>query len=176
MKTMRWMKAVLVTLACGSWLVPAPPVWGANPVAGAATTPGAIVDVRLSDGGTLRGRLVAGDQRPVAQQPLLLVQSGTPVAAVCSDADGRFAFAQVRSGLYQINSGSSGVACRVWTATAAPPAAHGELVLAAQAPVVRGQQPFGAIFTNPLVIGLIVAAAIAIPLAIHNANDKPAGS
>jgi hypothetical protein len=43
--------------------------------------------------------------------------------------------------------------------------------------IARGQQPICDLLTNPLVIGLVVAAAIAIPVAIHNAdNDSPSGS
>jgi hypothetical protein len=37
--------------------------------------------------------------------------------------------------------------------------------------LVRGQQPISAVFSNPLLIGLIIAAAIAIPVAIHNSQD-----
>jgi len=43
--------------------------------------------------------------------------------------------------------------------------------------LMHGQQPFSAIFTNPLFIGLVIAAAIAIPIAVHNSqSDRPPGS
>jgi len=51
------------------------------------------------------------------------------------------------------------------------------LTVVADQQVVRGQQPFSAIFTNTLFIGLVIAAAIAIPIAVHNSqDDQPSGS
>jgi hypothetical protein len=43
--------------------------------------------------------------------------------------------------------------------------------------VVRGQQPLSALLMNPLVIGAVIAAAVAIPLAVHhNHHESPSGS
>ena len=109
---------------------------------------------------------VAG--QPAARQPTVLLQGLQVVAQTHSDAAGRFVFPQVRSGVYQISSGTTCIACRVWTKAAAPPAAQGHVVLRAETDVVRGQQPISHLFTNPLVVGLIVAAAVAIPLAVRN--------
>jgi hypothetical protein len=44
--------------------------------------------------------------------------------------------------------------------------------------VERGQRPFSDLFfADPLLVGLVVAAAIAIPIAVSSSrNDRPAGS
>jgi hypothetical protein len=73
--------------------------------------------------------------------------------------------------------GQRSVTCRAWTHAAAPPAATDQLTVVDGPPLIRGQQPFSAVFTNPLFIGLVIAAAIAIPIAVHNAqHDHPSGS
>jgi hypothetical protein len=101
---------------------------------------------------------------------MVLAQAGKEIAVVRTDAGGVFAFRQVRGGVYQLIVDRAAVTCRVWTAQAAPPAAAEQLVLVAPTATVRGQQPFSAVFTNPLVIGLIVAAAVVVPIAVHNAH------
>ena len=175
MRRMRYVKAMTVALACLGWLLPVSPVSAVPPAAGAKTSPAAFQDVRLGNEGTLAGQLLDANGRPVAQQPVALFQGTKALVETRTDAAGRFAFPQVRSGVYQLTEGTVCVACRAWTNAAAPPAAQGQVLLVAKADVVRGQQPLSALFTNPLVIGLIVAAAIAIPLAIAH-KEQSSGS
>ncbi|MCY2988538.1 MAG: carboxypeptidase-like regulatory domain-containing protein [Planctomycetota bacterium] len=175
MRRMRYVKAVTVVLACLGWLWPVPPVSAVPPAAEATASPAAFQDVRLGDGGTLAGQLLDAHGQPVAQQSVALLQGTKALVETRTDAAGRFAFRQVRSGVVQLTEGTVCVACRVWTKAAAPPAAQGQALLVAEADVVRGQQPLSALFTNPLVIGLIIAAAIAIPLAIAH-QEKSSGS
>jgi hypothetical protein len=40
--------------------------------------------------------------------------------------------------------------------------------------VERGQRPFSDLLSGPLLIGLLIAAAVAIPIAIHNSQDDDA--
>jgi hypothetical protein len=162
-------------LACLSWLLPAPCAISAHPPA-APGLPG-IWDVRLDQQGTLRGRLVDLEGLPVAGQELELLRGGQSAAQAVSGDAGQFDFAGLPAGVYQIHFDSCAVTCRAWTAAAAPPAARDQLVVLAAPATVRGQQPIQCLFRNPLFIGLVVAAAIAIPIAIHNAkDDRPPGS
>jgi hypothetical protein len=177
MKLARCLKAVTVTLACLGWLLPVSHAPAAPPPAKAASGPATFHDVRLSPRGDLAGQLLDAAGRPLAAHPIVLVQGAQVLGRTRTDAAGQFVFAQLRGGVYQITNGTVGVACRTWTHQAAPPAAQDRVQLVADAQVVRGQRPISEIFTNPLVIGLIIAAAIAIPLAVHNANqEEPSGS
>ncbi|MCH5375675.1 MAG: carboxypeptidase-like regulatory domain-containing protein [Planctomycetes bacterium] len=136
-----------------------------------------VSDVRLDPQGTLRGQLVNLQGQPVADQPLELHRGGQTIARASSRADGEFVFQRLPAGVYQIRLGSYAAACRAWTADAAPPSAQSRLIMLSEPITVRGQQPIHEIFRNPLFIGLVVAAAIAIPVAIHNSqDDKPSGS
>ena len=54
----------------------------------------------------------------------------------------------------------------------APPAASQSLLLVKDGETIRGQQPIANLFTSPLVIGLVLAAAIAIPIAVNNSSKS----
>jgi hypothetical protein len=163
-------KGITVALACVGWFVPASPLAASDGVPpGGATV---VWDARLDEQGTLTGRWLDDGHRPLANRPVALQQAGRLVAATRTDGDGVFRLLRVRGGVYQVVLGGASATVRVWTAAAAPPAAARELVLVAPAPpVVRGQQPLAAVLTNPLFIGVVVAAAVAIPLAIYENDD-----
>jgi hypothetical protein len=175
-KLMRAMKAAVVTLACFATILPWQHVGAAQ--SGRPASPGksAVGDVRLGADGTLRGKLVDLSARPLADQTVVLYQAGRTVAQTKTDARGEFAFQKLGSGVYSVAVGEAAVTCRFWAAKAAPPAAAEQLVMAANTTVVRGQQPIGNVLSNPLVLGLIIAAAIAIPVAARGDKEKPDGS
>lgn len=94
-----------------------------------------------------------------------------------TDAAGQFVLPGVTAGIQRLTAEDAVLNCRIWTHAAAPPAAMDHVTLIADQTIVRGQQPFSAIFTNPLFIGLVIAAAVAIPIAVHNSqDDRPSGS
>ena len=175
MRLVRGLKAVTVTLACLGWLLPVQATSAVQPSAAGVSSRATVQDVRLGDQGTLAGQLLDASGRPVAEQPVALLQGTKVLAETRTDGAGRFSFPQVRGGVYQLTSGTAWVACRVWTNQAAPPAAQGQVLVVSEGEIVRGQQPISALFTNPLVIGLIIAAAVAIPLAIAH-KEKSSGS
>lgn len=153
-------------LACSAWLLPALPA----PASESQPTP-AVWDVRLDEQGSLRGRLVDLEAQPLENREIELLKAGNAIARTTSDAGGRFAFPQMSTGVYQLRFDTYAVNCRVWTARAAPPAARSEFVVLAAPDTIRGQQPLHAVFRNPLFIGLVIAAAIAIPLATQRSKD-----
>lgn len=176
MKKFRLLRSSLVLLSCAGLLVPHRPATADDDLRPAAGRQPLIHDVRLSDSGTLSGHLVDTSARPIAAE-LVLSREGRIVAQCRSDDQGRFAFRNVGGGLCRITIGQSAVACRAWTRAAAPPVAKDHLLIVGGGEAVRGQQPISALFTSPLFVGLVVAAAVAIPVAIHNAqNDEPSGS
>lgn len=173
---LRRFEMLMAWLACVTWWLPATSVGAEERPTPSASQP-PVSDIRLDPQGRLRGQLVDVRGEPVADEKLELHGGGRMVGCTTSRADGQFDFERLPAGVYQVRFGSYAVACRAWTAEAAPPVAKGRLIVLSEPVTVRGQQPISEIFRNPLFIGLVVAAAVAIPVAIHNAHDdKPSGS
>jgi hypothetical protein len=94
---------------------------------------------------------------------------------------GEFAVGGLKGGVYQVIAGQGSQVVRAWSEGTAPPTAQRQILVVSDPRVAVGQwEPgtFGyflqeARYTlgNPLVMGGIIAAAVAIPVAIHNAND-----
>lgn len=134
-----------------------------------------VFDVQLQDGGIFQGKYMA---------PNGVVQPGTTVnlrkdhkviATTALNADGRFGFAEMRGGVFEVEVEGQVVTMRCWAPGTAPPHAMSELDCN-QAILVRGQShPLAAGLGNPLVIAAIVATAIAIPIVISDhRNDRTA--
>jgi len=175
-KQLRFCRGVAVSLACVAWLLPVREVAAIPPATGVGAS-GGMVDVRLDQRGAVCGRLLDVAGRPLADRPVILQHTEGASRAAQSDAGGGFVLQHVSAGVHRLTAGDQTLNCRVWTHAAAPPSATDQLTLVAEHSIVRGQQPFSAIFTNPLFIGLVIAAAIAIPIAVHNSqNDRPPGS
>lgn len=169
-------KMLVAWLAVSGWLLPITRAPADDPPAAAVAQP-VIHDVRLDSHGNLQGRLIDLEGQPVSQESLELLRDGRVVAQTASRADGQFEFTRLSAGVYQIRFSSYMVVCRVWTDAAAPPAAKSQLTVLSAPPTIRGQQPVSEIFRNPLFIGLLVAAAIAVPVVVHNSrSDSPSGS
>jgi len=172
MKHMRVLKAGAIALACLGMLIPASALEPAAAAVDSKQAPG-VADVRLHDGGTLRGQLVNAQGRPLAQSPLSIRQADREIATAVSDQSGHFQVTGLRGGMYQIVAGEATGAYRLWAPRTAPPSAQPAALV-----VVGGQQALGQghgqrllkCLHNPWVVAGIVAAAIAIPIAIHNAD------
>lgn len=135
----------------------------------------AIYDVALRPGGILQGQVVDPQGAPAAATRVVLAQEGKPQAATQTDAQGHFSFPGLKGGVYQLATAQGGGMYRLWTPGAAPPAAHADALVVSGDAVVRGAMGNGGIISflaNPWVLGAMVAAAIAIPLALdHNNNN-----
>lgn len=135
-----------------------------------------VRDVALDDAGRLHGRALDGSLRPQAGKKITLWRDSQPVIELTTDSQGRFAVAGLRGGVYSLRSDEAVQSYRVWAPGTAPPHAEGAAVLVAQELIVRGQRPhpiYG-ILKDPLLLGVIVAAAIAIPIAIAAGDDDDA--
>jgi hypothetical protein len=177
MKRMGLWKAGAVSLACLGLLIPTPMLNAARAASGdrPAEKPVPVAaDVALGAGGRLVGQAVDAAGRPLAAAPVILQQADREVAATTADQQGRFAVRGLRGGTYRIAAGEAQGVYRLWAPGTAPPSARpAALVVAGDADRVLGQAgPHGPLAywfcCNPWILAGLVAAAIAIPVAIHN--------
>lgn len=149
----------------------------AEPTSQASAMPLArIADVRLDGEGRLLGLLVDGDGVPMGRRELTLrkLQPKTAPVVVQTDAAGRFTSERLSGGLYEIRLDRRGQVVRLWEKQAAPPKALPALLVVAEDATVRGQRRVGEVLNSEtLVLGGLVAAAIAIPLAVSGSDDGP---
>ena len=155
-----------------------------QPTASAPSTPAramAVVDVELQPDGLLLGQLVDGQGRPLSATTIQLT-SKQKKWQVQTDQQGRFQLKNMTGATYTVQSGQQVQLVRAWAPGTAPPSAtkgllfvqDGDLVLAQHcaspvcgSAVAAAKHPLA----NPWVVGGLVAAAIAIPVAIHNSNN-----
>jgi hypothetical protein len=165
MKTGRILNGVMVSLAMLGFLLP-------QPLLAAIGSP-AAVDIALRDGGVLIGQVVDAQGAAMASVPVSLRSQDRELAVAKTGKEGYFAFKGLRGGVYQLTSAQGHGVYRVWAPGTEPPAAQQGALLVNSDQVVRGQSDAGGFrtfITNPLVIAGIVAAAVAIPVAIHNSH------
>jgi len=128
-----------------------------------------VKDVSLEDGGVLQGQILTSTGQARANVPVILGQKGKELVQGQTDAQGRFAFKGLNTGVYHVSAGSVGGVYRVWSDKTAPPSAKEGVMLVNNEQVVRGQigSWFGGL--SPLGQAAViagVAGAIAIPVAI----------
>ena len=178
MSVLRFFKWLAVVLACVTWVLPVRELAGSPPsnLGGAiakqpATT---ILDLSLGISGRLSGQVIDAQGKPMPQRTVVVQRTpGGEVVQSLTDREGRFSIENLKGGMFQISAGSASVLCRCWTANTAPPSAIRQLLLVSDDSISRGQRPIGELlFSNPILIGLIIAAAIAIPIAVHNSKKS----
>lgn len=180
---------VLVALSVG--LAPshgagAPPAVSRQPPAAEPSEQVQVVDVALHDDGMLIGQLVDASGKPTSGAKVRVGTADGREAEAITNADGGFAFKEVR-GVVRLESDSAQLVARCWTAEAAPPSSAPAVLLVARGDVARGQRYVGQgtqgfvthtkrLFANPLFVAGVVGTAVAIPVAIHNADDDDPAS
>lgn len=135
-----------------------------------------VVDVALEDGGVLQGLVVSPQGTPKTDTPVALLNGEQELGAAKTDQAGRFAFSGLRGGVYQLATADSNGIVRVWSPRTAPPSAQQGVMLVSGEGVVRGQalQRIGGFVSHPWIMAGVIATAVAVPVAIHNANrDEP---
>jgi hypothetical protein len=147
-----------------------------------ATNASLIRDVELSGGGILIGRLLDADGQPMADAAVSVLANSQVVATARTDRNGVFAVAGLRGGVHEIAAADTVQLCRLWTAGMAPPRAAKSVEIVSETGVVRGQwgpppgngvvKQIKVLATNPFVVGGVVAAAVAIPVALSD-DDGP---
>lgn len=136
-----------------------------------------VVDVALTDGGALVGQVVTVSGAPLSDAPVLLQNHGLSTLELKTNKNGYFAAKNVSPGVYRLAAADEQGTYRLWAPRTAPPTARKGALLVAGDEVARGQygNPLRNMLANPWIVGGIVAAAVAIPVAIHNSDkDSPA--
>lgn len=137
----RFLSKALLALACGGILIPMS-ASAAEP-APRATKPAAprsiVSDVTLTEKGSLAGKVVDGQGRPLDGAKVVVRQGNRDVAKTMTDKTGSFSVPNVKGGVYQIAAGEGTGTYRVWTANAAPPSAKPGALVVSSKEVVRGQ-------------------------------------
>jgi hypothetical protein len=137
-----------------------------------------MLDVALNKDGGLLGQVLDSTGRPLPQQTVIVRGIADGIAhQTTTNAQGKFTVPALHGGVFQVEGSNCLALCRCWTAPAAPPSANRELLLVSDGQLQRGQRPIEDLFfSSPVLLGLIIAAAIAIPIAIHNSQDDDAAS
>jgi len=132
-------------------------------------------------GQTLQGQIVNDAGQGVAGVTVQL-SNGQQQWQAKSDSEGEFLLTGLHGGTYQFQVAGQTQAVRAWAAGTAPPHASQGILVVPATDVIRGQRVLSPKtnqffrFTkqklaNPWVVAGIVATAVAIPVAIHNADD-----
>jgi hypothetical protein len=178
MKMVFSIKLRLAVLTASMILLPLQQLLAANPqlrgqAAPVANAPSAeIRDIALQAGGALRGQVVDAQGNPCAQVAVRVVRASdqAPLAVVTSDAQGRFAVSGLTGGVYRVETPAGAAIYRVWAPNTAPPSATASALLIQGDSMVRGNLG-GLGWFGWTLIGLGVAAAIAIPLVLDDDDD-----
>jgi len=131
-------------------------------------------DVALSEQGWLFGQIVDPQGRPLPNTMVALRQRDRVVANAVASEGGLFSVGGLRSGVYEITTGRTSGIYRLWAPGTAPPGAQRGALIVERGSPVRGQQPVAMWLGQPWVLAIVVAAAIAIPVALHNAAREEA--
>jgi len=133
-----------------------------------------IRDVALQQGGTLHGTILSAQGQTAVGQTISLSSDGDFVAKAAVGMDGKFVIGGLRPGVYSVVAGDTRNVIRLWSETAAPPAATPELLLIdQQSQVVRGELG-GHLpqWDHPLLVGgLLVTAGLIGGIIGYNIRD-----
>ena len=132
-----------------------PPVLRAEGLNGATpAVQSAVTDIALSAGGTLHGRVLGEQGQPIDGAVVTLRRGEVELGRVTSNTEGEFQFANLRSGVYVVETPVAQRAIRAWSPEVAPPGSK-QSVLMAQQTVMRGQLGFlDPVSTTTLILGI----------------------
>ncbi len=144
-----------------------------------------VVDVKLHANGILAGQVVDAQGQSLSATEVQLSNARGQWQTV-TDSQGRFRFAGLKGGSYQAQVAQQQQLIRAWAPGTAPPRAATGLLIVQDNDLVLGQDCGSPVcgspvsnaaarlkrpLANPWILGGLVAAAIAIPVAIHNSDD-----
>lgn len=165
-------KMNVFVLLCAVFLLPVQQLLAANPQATGTASPATapIRDVALQAGGVLRGQVLDAQGQPAAKVAVRAVGLGHRAEQSVTgqtDAQGNFELAGLNGGVYRLETTQGARLCRVWAPNTAPPVADASVLLVHSGGVIR--ENLGSIgWLGWTLIGIGVAAAIAIPLALDD--------
>jgi len=138
----------------------------------------AMKDVALQADGVLKGQVIDAAGQPIGQVTVWVQMNGQWVGTAVTDNAGAFAVTNLRGGVALLLVEDHAAAIRAWSPGTAPPEAAEQALVVSRPNLIRGQRPISDLFlADPVIVGVIVAAAIAIPLSIHKSKQStPPGS
>lgn len=130
-------------------------------------------DLALDAAGNLQGQVVDSQGKGLDAMPVKLMQDAQEVARTNTDKAGKFEFAGMRNGLYELDAAGKSTPVRVWSAQIAPPTAKAGVTLVQGKPAVRGQFGFmDPMNTSILLLGVAGVTLSAISLGEINDTQK----
>ncbi len=132
-----------------------------------------VRDVVANDRGMFSAKVVSANGAPLGSQSVSLQRDNQIIATALSESNGNVTFPGLDTGLYELNVGTSIQYVRLWRPATAPPSAISSLLLVKGQDVERAQQNFccSLLGQEPIMIGVLIAAGIAIPLAVHESGS-----
>lgn len=132
-----------------------------------------IKDVELDAKGSLHGIVTDEQGRPLTRASVKVIHQNGAASETHSDASGRFEIQALKGGLYQLTADRHTEIIRLWSAETGPPASLRSIAVSQGALTVRGQHHVGDVFrSDGFIVAAIIAAAIAIPVVVHNSRDR----
>lgn len=134
---------------------------GAAPAEAASVnrTAPVVTDVALQQGGVLQGQVVDSQGAPQADSTVQVTHMGTTVAAVKTDAQGRFSVSGLRGGVHAIETVEGAGAYRLWAPNTAPPVANNSVLFVNDGLTQRANL-VDVLYPGPFVQGMIVGGVI----------------
>ena len=129
-----------------------------------------VEDIALQDGGLLVGQVVNTQGTPLPKVQVTLQSGDRQLGTNTTNDAGYFGFRGLGNGVYQVTAANGHGTYRLWTNGTAPPSANPGALIVAGKNTVRGQMGLRNFLANPWVIAGIIATAVAIPVALHNAG------
>ena len=158
----------LSALSCLGLLMGQLPAWAFGPVPEAnkpasSTQPAtSIFDVSLDKTGHFSGQVVDDQGQARGGIVVVLRQGRREVARTQTDSRGHFAMANIPTGLYQVDVGSTRTVYRIWTTESAPPGASQQAVLVSSPDqIVRGNHIESAVDQLDAITLALVSTSIA---------------
>jgi hypothetical protein len=136
-----------------------------------------ITDVAMDEHQVVHGRVLNDSSAPIPGAGIEVFQGAKQVGQVMADECGQFQWKCAGGGTYHLLTNGQVTTVRIWTAAAAPPHSVKHVALV-PGQVARGQSgTFPYTQVNPWVVAGVVAAAVAIPVVLHNnRTDEGEGS
>ncbi len=177
-KGLAFLKSAIVALATVGVVIPQAPILAADQKLPSKPTvktlaANSIIDISLTKDGTFTGRTLDHTGAAIEGAKVVVKQGKTEIAETVTDEEGNFAVKNLKPGLYQVSSGATEGAYRLWSEQTAPPSAKPNGLLVMGKNGARGQfgglEEGGAMF---LAAGAAGAAGIAGLVVGVNAERK----
>ncbi len=177
MKGFSLLKGAAVGLACLGMVLPQASM-AAGPQTAQVAVQVKIADISLTNG-TLTGKVVDTQGQVLSGSVVKVSLGDKEVASTVSGKNGDFAIKNLTTGVYQVSTGQTRAAVRLWESQVAPPSAK-KNVLLVNGPVTRAQMLapgfLGGLSSTQLLIGgaLVAGGITAIAVAAANNDSSPA--